>query len=65
MFESCIMRYYSYTVDTDSCGVGCFSRKWSEENVYAFSPYAVIYRKLKKTQEDRATGVIIVPLFIT
>ena len=58
MYNEVLLRYYSYTVDTDSCGVDCFSRKWSEENVYAFSPYAVISRKLKKIQEDRATGVI-------
>ena len=59
------MRYYSYAVYKDSFGVNYFSRGSSEEMIYAFSTYAVIFRKLKKIQEDRATGVIVVYLFTT
>ena len=61
-----VKRYYSYhTVDTDSCGVDCFFINCSEEIIYAFPPYAIISRMLKKIEEDKATGAILVPLFTT
>ena len=33
--------------------------------MYVFPPYAIISRMLKKIEEDKATGVILVPLFTT
>ena len=26
-----VKRYYSYTVDTDSCGVDCFKKNWAKK----------------------------------
>ena len=60
-----VERYYSYTVDTDSCGVDSFTKNWAKEIIYAFPPFAIISRMLKKIEKDEATGVTIVPHFTT
>ena len=60
-----VERYSLYTVDTDSCGVDCFTKNWAKEIIYAFPPFAIIYRMLKTIEKDEATGAIIVPQFTT
>ena len=52
--------YYSYTVDSDSCGVDCVTKNWAKEIIHVFSLFAIISRMLKEVEKDEATGVIIV-----
>ena len=60
-----VERYYSYTVDTGSCGVDCFTKNCANKIIYTFPPFTIISRILKKTEKDEATGVIIAPHFTT
>ena len=52
-------------MNTDSCGIDCFTKNWAKEIIYAFPPFAIISRMLKEIEKDEATGVIIVPHFTT
>ena len=38
-----------------------FSFEWSQTNLYAFPPFAVVGRVIEKLIEDRATALLIVP----
>lgn len=38
-----------------------FTLEWREFNFYAFPPFALILRVLKKIQQDQAQGIVIVP----
>ena len=58
-----VERYYSYTVDTDSRGLVCFTKNWTKEIICAFPPFVIISRTLKKIEKDEAKGVIIIPHF--
>ena len=53
--------YVSFKPDPGATAVDAFSLSWSDKNVYAFPPFSVIPAMLKKLQEDKATGVCVLP----
>jgi hypothetical protein len=52
--------FYSWFPDPESSGVDAFSFKWNSY-FYAFPPFNLIPRVLKKVAEDYARGIIVVP----
>jgi hypothetical protein len=57
--------YASWKPDPECKIVDAFSVHWQVYNFYAFPPFSLVPRCLQKIQQDRATGIIIVPLWPT
>lgn len=53
-------RFYSWYPSPGCEGVDSFSHKW-ENNFYAFPPFNMIGRCLKKILTDKVSGIIVVP----
>lgn len=58
-------RFYSRFPDPESEGVDALTISWKDEDFYAFPPFAIIARVLRKIINDRATGTFVVPLWPT
>jgi len=58
-------RFYSRFPDPEAEIIDAFTITWNKENFYAFPPFALILRSLRKIINDKATGTIIVPLWPT
>lgn len=56
-------RFYSYSPDRNSEGVDAFTFKWSESLLYAFPPFCLISRVLKKICNDKCRCIVVVPLW--
>lgn len=54
-------RYVSYQPDPGSYAVNAFHIQWTNFSFYAFPPFCIIQKVLKKVQEDKATGLLVVP----
>lgn len=57
--------FVSWKPDPDACHTNAFTISWSRELSYAFPPFSVIGKMLQKIQEDRATLLVILPLWPT
>lgn len=53
-------RFISWLPDVGSENVDAFTIEW-EDDFYAFPPFALVTRVLKKIRKDRVEGIIIVP----
>ena len=53
--------YVSYRADPEALAVDAFSIKWTDYKFYAFPPFSVILRVLRKVQREGASGVLVVP----
>lgn len=53
-------KFYSWFPDPECSGVDAFSYKW-KEYFYAFPPFSLIPRVLRKVRQDQAKGIIVVP----
>lgn len=51
----------SWSRDSDSITVAAFTVDWSQWFCYAFPPFALVLRVLRKLQDDHARGIVIVP----
>ena len=60
-----IYRYVSWRPDPEAQFVDAFSCSWSQEQFYAFPPFTLILRCLKKTKMEDGEGIIIVPVWPT
>lgn len=58
-------RFYSRFPDPEAEAVDAFTKSWRNENFYAFPPFALILRTLRKIINDKTVGVLIVPLWST
>ncbi|VDI32218.1 Hypothetical predicted protein [Mytilus galloprovincialis] len=58
-------KYVSYIPDPDACAIDAFSFSWNMYNGYAFPPFSIIGRVLQKVEEDKATLILIAPIFTT
>ena len=58
-------KYISWMKDPDSLTVDAFTVSWAGCNFYAFPPFAIILRVLRKIYIDKAEGVIVVPWWPT
>lgn len=56
-------KYVSWFPDPDSVSVDAFTLKWSKLFFYAFPPFQIISKVLEKIKQDRATGILVVPLW--
>ena len=54
-------RYVSYQPDPGSYAVNAFHKQWTNFSFYAFPPFCIIQKVLEKVQEDKATGLLVVP----
>ena len=54
-------RYVSYRPDPDAVAIDAFSISWKDLNFYAFPPFSVIPLVLNKVQQEKGTGIIVVP----
>jgi hypothetical protein len=56
-------RYISWQQDPGSESVDAFCCSWSTEFFYAFPPFNLVARVLKKVRQDRAREMVVVPLW--
>ena len=54
-------KYVSYRPDPEAIRVDAFSINWSKLNWYAFPPFCLIPRVLRKISREKSTGVLVVP----
>ena len=60
-----VPRYVSWRPDPGAQFVDAFSFSWSQEQFYAFPPFSLILRCLKKIEMEEGEGIIIVPVWPT
>lgn len=53
--------YISYRPDPECINVDSFSVNWNNNIIYAFPPFCIITRVLKKIIADNARGIVVVP----
>lgn len=56
-------KYISWFKDPDCYAVDAFTIYWGNDFFYAFPPFAILTRVLQKIIEDKACGILIVPLW--
>jgi len=55
-------RFFSWYPDANAEAVDAFTRDWGAVGTfYAFPPFALLLRTLRKIQADGATGILVVP----
>ena len=57
--------YVSWKPDPTATYINAFTLNWGNRNPYAFPPFSIIGRVLRKLQEDKATLLTILPLWPT
>ncbi|KAK3092616.1 hypothetical protein FSP39_005025 [Pinctada imbricata] len=58
-------KYVSWKPDPEAQYVDAFSFCWKQIYFYAFPPFSVISRVVQKIQEEKAEGVMVVPIWPT
>lgn len=56
-------RYLSWFRDPDAFAIDAFTITWSDLYFYAFPPFAIVLKTLRKIIADKATGIMVVPLW--
>lgn len=59
------LKYVSWHKDPDAVAINAFTLDWSGFFFYSFPPISVILKTLKKIILDKATGIMVVPLWET
>lgn len=57
------VRYVSWHKDPDSLYVDAFTKNWENEFLYAFPPFCIITKVIHKIIQDKAEGILILPLW--
>ena len=60
-----VVKYISYYPDPDATGVDAFATSWSDLQFYAFPPFAIISKVISKIENEKAEGILVVPIFTT
>ena len=60
-----IKPFVSWKPDPECWAVDAFFVDWSDKFIYCFPPFSIIQRTLRKWEEDRANGILIVPIWPT
>ena len=60
-----IAKYYSYKPDPKALAVDAFQQDWRHKLTYAFPPFNLIGKTLKKAQNQRSSMIIITPTWTT
>lgn len=55
--------YCSWERDPDAFVTNAFTLSWSNLNFYAFPPFGIIAKVLQKIKNDKASGIVVVPLW--
>ena len=63
--NSQLPKYVSWKPDPSAFNTKAFAIDWADKNLYAFPPFRIIGRLLKKLREDKATMLTILPLWPT
>jgi hypothetical protein len=58
-------KFVSWAAEADAWKIDAFSLSWIDIYFYAFPPFALLHRVLKKVQEDQATGILVAPCWTT
>ena len=59
------VKYFSWKKDPGSFGSDAFTFDWSKDFFYAFTPFSMILRVIRKIVSDGATGILVVPYWPT
>lgn len=54
-------KYIAWTRDPDAMAIDAFTLDWKCFFFYAFPPFAIILKVLRKIMQDKATGIVVVP----
>ena len=57
--------YVSFGPDVDAFAINAFSLTWNDFYAYLFPPFSVVSAVLQKICQEKATAVIVAPLFST
>lgn len=57
--------YVSWHRDPDAFAIDSFTISWSDYDFYAFPPFSVILKTLRKIITDKARGIMVVPFWPT
>lgn len=55
--------YVSWQKDPDAVAVNAFTLKWTSYFFYAFPPFSIILKMLRKIIHDKARGIVVVPMW--
>ena len=58
-------KYVSYQPDPGAYAVDAFHLPWKDFCFYAFLPFCIIQKVLRKVTVDQATSILVVPLWPT
>ena len=53
--------FFSFRPDPECSAVDAFSENWGNIKLYAFPPFSIIGKTLQKIENDKATGIMVVP----
>lgn len=53
--------YVSWLPDPEAVAVDAFTLNWKGLDFYAFPPFCLVTKCLQKINEDKATGILVVP----
>lgn len=56
-------RYVSWRKDPDSIAIDAFTLEWKKWFFYAFPPFSIILRVLRKIENEGSNGIVVVPLW--
>lgn len=56
-------KFISWNRDPDAYAINAFTLSWSGFYFYGFPPFAIILKTLRKIIHDKATGILVVPLW--
>lgn len=58
-------KFVSFRPDPEAYAVDAFNMNWSKLNFYAFPPFCLLPRVLQKIRQEKASGVVVAPLWPT
>lgn len=59
------LKFVSWIRDPEAYRVDAFTLNWSEFDFYAFPPFSLILRVLQKIINDKAEGIVVIPLWVS
>ncbi|XP_044179688.1 uncharacterized protein LOC122961167 [Acropora millepora] len=54
-------KFVSYKLEPGALAIDAFTLNWQNINLYAFPPFSVVSAVLQKLQEEKASGVVVLP----
>lgn len=58
-------KYVSWHKDPDAYAINAFTISWSDYFFYAFPPFSIILKTIRKIIAEKASGILVVPLWPT